>query len=170
MDKTVILVFSDSHGKIGPMADMVAARIPDFIFHLGDYNEDAVALSKRFPDIPLHAVRGNCDFLSDTPDLEEIKIRDKTILLTHGHRYHVKESYDALQTMAQKAGADLILFGHTHIPYYAHINQLHILNPGSALAVCALVEIDETGEITCSHLPLEEPQSLRGKITVPSCS
>jgi len=173
MDTVKILVFSDSHGKIDLMADMVQKQTPDFIFHLGDYHEDAEALHAQFPDIPLHAVRGNCDFRSETPDLEELKLRDKTILLTHGHRYHVKESYDALQSMGQDAGADLLLFGHTHIPYYARIDNMHVLNPGSARAVCALVEIKEADEITCTHLPLIKPKETketRGRIIVPPCS
>jgi len=150
---TKILVFSDSHGEVDKMADMVKKHTPDFIIHLGDYNKDAEILSKRFPHIPLHAVRGNCDMLSKAPDLEELKIRDKRIFLTHGHRYRVKETYDALCNMGHCAGADLLLFGHTHIPYYKQTDNMHILNPGSAQEVCALVEIDSEGKITCTHLP-----------------
>jgi len=154
MDPVTILVFSDSHGEIDRMANMVEQISLDFICHLGDYAEDTKALGKRFPDLPLHPVRGNCDVLSKTPDLKELKIGGKTILLTHGHRYHVKESYDALCTMGHCTGADLVLFGHTHIPYHGRVKNMQILNPGSAQEVCALVEIDETGEITCKHLPL----------------
>jgi len=148
-----ILVFSDSHGETALMADMVRKVSPDCIVHLGDYDKDAKALRTRFPDIPLHMVRGNCDVLSSASDLEEIILAEKKVILTHGHPYHVKENYQALTNMGHCAGADLLLFGHTHIPYYEQVGNMHVLNPGSAQKSCALVRIQD-GEIRCEHLSL----------------
>jgi len=148
-----ILVFSDSHGEIELMANIVQEISPDLIVHLGDHEKDAKALSLRFPDIPLHRVRGNCDFLSKTSELEEVVVAEKKIILTHGHRYHVKESYNALYNMGHFAEADLVLFGHTHIPHYEQVNNMHVLNPGSARDSCSIVQIQD-GEIRCKHLRL----------------
>ena len=39
--------------------------------------------------------------------------------LTHGHRYGVKYSTEALAAAAGAAGADVALYGHTHVPYTA---------------------------------------------------
>lgn len=147
-----LLVFSDSHGKIDFMIDMVREISPDMILHLGDHDEDAKTLRARFPDIPLHMVCGNCDFGPGTAERLEIAIAGKTVVLTHGHRYHVKENYNALYNMGHYANADLLLFGHTHIPHYEQVGNMHVLNPGSARKSCALVQITD-GEITCMHLP-----------------
>jgi len=147
-----ILVFSDSHSKIDLMVDIVREIEPDLIFHLGDYDEDARTLGKHFPNIPLHMVRGNSDFFSKTPEQLELTIEDKKVILTHGHRYYVKEAYDALCDMGRSRGADLVFFGHTHIPHYARVGKMHVLNPGSAREVCALVQIKD-GEIHCEHIP-----------------
>ena len=45
------------------MERAVALARPDYIFHLGDLAADAHALAKRFPQLPVLSVTGNCDFL-----------------------------------------------------------------------------------------------------------
>ena len=57
-----ILVLSDSHGAVAPMARAVELARPDLILHLGDCWRDGERLHSRFPDIPLEQVPGNCDF------------------------------------------------------------------------------------------------------------
>ncbi|MBQ5567659.1 MAG: metallophosphoesterase family protein, partial [Oscillospiraceae bacterium] len=51
--------------------------------------------------------------------------------LTHGHTYRVKYGFDAIINAACVARADVLLFGHTHTPYYADVNGLTVINPGS---------------------------------------
>ena len=149
-----ILVFSDSHGQTAPMIQTIRNTAPDLVLHLGDYTRDAKFLQKTFPDLPIRMVSGNCDFNSKTPDLEEFLLSDKKIIMTHGHRYQVKQGYDSLCTMGRCAGADILLFGHTHIPYHGRIGNMHILNPGPAHQSCALIRIAD-GDISCEHLTLK---------------
>ncbi|MCL2562839.1 MAG: YfcE family phosphodiesterase [Oscillospiraceae bacterium] len=148
-----ILVFSDSHNTIASMEKAVREISPDLILHLGDYETDAKVLAKAFPHIPLRFVRGNCDLISKTPETEDFIIAEKRIVMTHGHRYKVKSDLTALCNMGHFAEADLLLFGHTHIPYYEQISKMHVLNPGSAAQCAGLIEITD-GEIRCKHIPL----------------
>jgi len=129
---------------------------PDLILHLGDYDLDAHSLADTFPHIPLRAVRGNCDLGSNAPVLKGFLIAGVRIVMTHGHRYDVKSDYAALYHMGHEAGADILLFGHTHIPHYEQVGAMHVLNPGSAgrrTLSGALIRITDS-EILCEHISL----------------
>ena len=148
-----ILVFSDSHGHTESMEAKIRALTPDLILHLGDCDKDARRLSQTFPHIPLRMVRGNCDLGSKTSVLENFVIAETRIVMTHGHRYNVKSGYKTLYNMGHCAGADILLFGHTHIPHYEQVGAMHVLNPGSANESCGLIRITD-GEIICELLSL----------------
>lgn len=149
-----ILVCSDSHNRVAHMKNAVAALAPDLILHLGDHDYDTVVLTDAFPHIPLRAVCGNCDYGSDNPPMADFVVADKRIVMTHGHRYQVKEGLSSLIRMGQEANADLLLFGHTHRAHYEQIGTMHLCNPGSAAESCALVEILD-GEIVCRHITVD---------------
>ena len=51
-----VAVFSDTHGVTIPMVNAVKEAAPDALVHLGDYERDAEALLREFPDIPLYRV------------------------------------------------------------------------------------------------------------------
>ena len=51
--------------------------------------------------------------------------------MTHGHKYNVKLGYDSIVNMACCAGADILLFGHTHRQVFFDVNGLTVMNPGS---------------------------------------
>lgn len=150
-----ILVFSDSHGNVTNMIDVVEKEVPDMIIHLGDCWSDACILGDEYPTIPLEHVPGNCDGPHDALK-KVIVIDNKKILICHGHTYNVKAGYLRLDLAARELGVDVALCGHTHSVYYNHHNGLQILNPGSIGAPAfgtppsyGLLMIDrESGEIT----------------------
>jgi hypothetical protein len=125
-----LIIFSDSHGETDNMYLAVKAEKPDAIIHLGDYDSDCKVF--REFTIPLYSVRGNCDWGSDNLVTMDLNFDGKRIFLTHGHTYHVKESYDYIINAAMLMEADVVLFGHTHIPYYDERDGLYVINPGSA--------------------------------------
>ncbi len=125
-----ILVFSDSHRNNDPMFAAVKNERPDMIIHLGDHYSDAMLLSRRFPEIPLTAVPGNCDF-SDEPATCLLEVEGHRILLCHGHQYHVKQSLLTLTYAAKEQHAEAALFGHTHRICCDYHNGLLLFNPGS---------------------------------------
>jgi putative phosphoesterase len=140
-------VFSDSHGEVEIMAEVLESWRPELALHLGDLERDAYALEKRFPRISFKIVRGNCDS-SALSNLNELFFCDQVkIFMTHGHRYQVKNGLNALYEAGRSAGADLTLFGHTHKAYWDNNSGMYVLNPGSVCgntspASWAQVEID----------------------------
>lgn len=157
-----ILVFSDSHGTSTPMLEILTSKPDtDVVFFLGDGVQEIQKLSLSFPSINFFCVLGNCDTNNGLPLENIINLQDKYIYYTHGHNYNVKSDINTLYIMAKKIGADIILFGHTHTPYYELREGIHILNPGSihyprnSFASYATIHI-ENEEITCEIVPLNK--------------
>ena len=127
-----LLVFSDSHGNTALMERETALQRPDMVLHLGDVVRDARALARRFPDVPMAYVPGNCDaYALDLPEKRLLEVEGKKLLMTHGHIYHVKSGIGTAVYAAREAQADVLLFGHTHQALCDRQGPLWILNPGS---------------------------------------
>lgn len=126
-----LLIFSDSHRMLGSMVEAVEEELPGQIFHLGDLERDAQYLADRFPRIPICSVPGNCDLSPSEAYTKLVTVGGKSFFLNHGHTYRVKYGYDAIINAACVARADVLLFGHTHLPYYTDVNGLKVINPGS---------------------------------------
>ena len=126
-----ILVFADSHGQTADMIDIVKTEKPDMIIHAGDFMRDAEELRSNFRDIELHAVSGNCDFGTDSDAEDVFSVYGKKFYLTHGHLQRVKKGYTALTIAANEKQANIVIFGHTHVPLYETIGNLTVINPGS---------------------------------------
>ena len=127
-----VLVFSDSHGKIENMLAIIDEQMPDAVIHLGDHTEDAQAISECF-DVCVYSVSGNSfgDMVSDVPVSRVIELMGHRLYLCHGHEHNVKSSYLSLSYAASEHGAELALFGHTHIPCDEEYNGVRLINPGS---------------------------------------
>jgi hypothetical protein len=125
-----ILVLSDSHGNIQNMIYAVKQTRPDMIFHLGDCWSDAEQLHRKFKNIPMEHVPGNCDCTLEPPE-RILYIEGKKILLCHGHAYNVKMGLLSLEYAAKEKEVDLALFGHTHRVFYDLHNGIGMFNPGS---------------------------------------
>jgi putative phosphoesterase len=128
-----ILVISDTHGDTNKAEKAIRSNKGiGLIIHLGDYFRDAQKLSDLFPDIPIEYIYGNSDFMvEDVPAEKMLDICGKKIFITHGHRYSVKWDYEKLFRKAEELHADMLLFGHTHIPDIVERGKYYILNPGS---------------------------------------
>lgn len=145
-----ILVFSDSHGHTTRLRAAAKSVQADAIIHLGDHAKDAEILQ----DIaPLYVVQGNCDFTS-APIEQVIELGGKRLFITHGHRYYVKSELDTLYRAADKAGAHVALYGHTHLPGYEYRGRMLLLNPGAIIgsrdshkSTFAVLEWQPGGEI-----------------------
>ena len=129
----LIFVFSDSHGTTEHMEALLEKELPDMVIHLGDHAADAKRLASRFP-MPLVCVAGNSydDLYSGEQDRVILRLEGHKMLLCHGHRYHVKSSLLALGYAAASEEAELVLYGHTHIPADETASGVRFINPGSA--------------------------------------
>ena len=128
-----ICVFSDSHGYAGNMFAAIELEKPDACIFLGDGERDIARVIEEYPDLPVYAVSGNCDFRTDLSSSLFCEIGGVRIFATHGHLSRVKYDYDleTLTSQAVEAGADVALFGHTHSQQLCESRGVTLLNPGS---------------------------------------
>ena len=147
----ILAVFSDTHGSTAGMAAAARRVNPDVLVHLGDHLRDSAVLEREFPDLPLHAVPGNCDFARREPDTDTFMAGLVTVLATHGHRYSVKYGLDSLLNAAHFSGAGLVLYGHTHIARVDYYGSMTVVNPGSSglgtKPTFALIEVTDEGRV-----------------------
>ena len=126
-----ILIVSDTHRDNRNFFEALEREEPvDIIVHCGDV-EGSEYLYDEACDGDLYMVRGNNDFFSDLDDEEMFCIGELKVWLTHGHRYGVYRGYDILIDEAKSRGADIVMFGHTHVPVAEYINDVWVVNPGS---------------------------------------
>ncbi len=128
-----ILIISDTHKNISNAIDVIVRKTPDYVFHLGDLADDADELKHIFPEKEIIGVCGNCDWSSFTnePDERMLDIDGVKILMCHGHKYNVKNGVSQYACIARDKGADIALFGHTHIPLLDNMGDVLLLNPGT---------------------------------------
>lgn len=141
-----IQIISDIHGNAQSLIQALTTPIPrdliilvgDYLNHgplnpiLDEYNPELVAKTLNEINVPIIAVRGNCDsevdqMLLDFPMMNDdsyFRFKDKTIYITHGHLFEPKTD------MIDKK-VDLYISGHTHIPIMEHIGEAILFNPGS---------------------------------------
>ena len=135
------LVFSDSHNYPYFMESAIRKN-PDteVVFFLGDGLSDIEEMFYKFPKIKFLAVKGNCDFRyivfgEAVEKTAEIFICGKKIVYTHGDLYGTKYGKVGLSDLATSRFADIVLFGHTHIPELEYVNEkepsFYLFNPGS---------------------------------------
>lgn len=153
-----IAVFSDSHRRSQAMLNAIETCSPDMIIHLGDGEGDTDKIKRQFPQIPLKAVRGNCDFNMALPESLLLELNGVRIYMSHGHYHGVKNGLASLLNAAHFSQADFAMYGHTHIAHYAEPGGMRVLNPGS----CGLslqpswaeVIIDEAGGVQTKIIKL----------------
>jgi len=127
-----LLVVSDTHGNYQLLHRLLqSAGAFDLFIHAGDSGNDLLQLERDFPNLPRYAVAGNCDPFSRLPRELLFQVGGRRIFLTHGDRYGVK--YDLLRLVLQgkENRADLVIFGHTHLPLVEASDGMLLLNPGS---------------------------------------
>jgi len=156
-----IIVISDTHRHQVDLIDrMIEIEKPDLILHLGDNVEDGEKISKIF-GIETIIVKGNGDFNSDYLYDRILEVEGKRIFMTHGHRYNVKKSHMSLYYKGLKTDADIVLYGHTHVPINVKEEGIIIMNPGSPslprqrerIKTIGLIEIN--GDITTKIIEMK---------------
>ena len=115
-----VLIVSDTHGRHTSLdRALKEAGDIDMFIHLGDVEGEK------------HMIRGNNDFFSYLPAEEEFWIGKKKVFITHGHSYYVSMETEQIREEGAARNADIIMFGHTHRPYFEERDGITVLNPGS---------------------------------------
>jgi len=144
-----IACVADTHSQPHPRtAERLAAIAPDAILHAGDIGDSAV-IDQLAATAPVFAVRGNIDTRSVFPDVVTLDVvaagaasdaadpgGDRVgalrlqIYLTHiavaGPRLRAE-----VVRGARAAGAQLVVCGHSHVPFIGRDRDLTVFNPGS---------------------------------------
>ena len=124
-------VFSDSHGYSDNMLTVLKQQQPDELIFLGDGELDLLPVRKQYPGLIIHQVQGNCDTNSSARLTRIIQSGRKKIFICHGHTFGIKNNLDSLVDTAFASEADVLLYGHTHIPCTDYRMAMEIMNPGS---------------------------------------
>lgn len=152
-----ILIVSDTHKAHDNLERALEKESPlDMLIHLGDVEGKADYI-EAVAGCPVHMVSGNNDFFSDLPWEEEFFIGDHHVFITHGHGYFVGMNEDRLKAEARGRGADIAMYGHTHMPALTVEPDLITLNPGSISyprqkgrkPSYILMEVDQDGKVSC---------------------
>lgn len=129
-------VVSDTHLRTpGPSLDHLLDVVfadTDMILHAGDIVARRVL--DRLEERGVIAVCGNMDDyeIADTiPPSRIIPAAGLRIGLIHG--WGSKEGLtERITSRFHEDGVDLIVFGHSHVPFWEKVNGVHLFNPGSA--------------------------------------
>ena len=123
-----ILITSDIHSNTKNL-DKLKQIYPNIKTHLnaGDSELSLNYLKER----DIISVLGNTDYDNNLEKYKILFINNKKILLIHGHEFNVKQSLINLSYFAKSLEVDIVIFGHTHIPFNKIINNILYINPGS---------------------------------------
>lgn len=165
------------HGLPPRFVDDLVALSPTAILHAGDISTGAV-LAELSSVAPVIAVRGNRDFslYRRLPLVASAEFGGVKVAVTHGHgglwRYFIDKvhyvshgytfSFHERYLMRVVPGADVIVFGHTHVPECVRHGSQLFFNPGSLTGsqgfdpVYGLLEINSEGEVEARHVFLAD--------------
>ncbi len=162
-----LLVIGDIHipGRADelPQKFLERSRSCDLIICTGDITDETV-LEQLMESCAVHAVRGEEDYM-DLPEQDLISVEDMKFGVIHGHQVEKTEDegdvIDELVEMAELLGADVLVTGHTHMPFRTDKDGTVLLNPGSATGIdsdkktCMYVEVEGTDMVSCEILTSE---------------
>jgi len=140
-----VLVISDTHFNYETMLKIInTEKDIELIIHAGDMLDDIKSLKSEFPQYSYEYVLGNNDFTLTVPTERIFEVENTKILLTHGHKFGVKRDLNNLYYKAQEVGANICIYGHTHIRHLESYDGIHILNPGyGGFGEYAVIDIND---------------------------
>lgn len=131
-----IACVADTHSQPhAAIAERLAAIAPDAILHAGDIGDPAV-IDGLAAAAPVLAVRGNIDTRSAFPDVLTIDVAGDPagsklrIYLTHIAVAGPRLRGDVARA-ARAERAQLVVCGHSHVPFIGRDRELTVFNPGS---------------------------------------
>ncbi len=164
-----------------PAAVFAVLRGVDVVLHAGDVGELWVLdqLSAIAPVIAVHGNDETAEVQRELPYQQLVVIGGVRILLTHAHYPDRAEELESRNNddwqpklarraaMGQRAGARIVVFGHTHIPMAVAHDGVLLINPGALAAPnptvrqrvqsVAILCIRDDGALFVVHIDLAHP-------------
>ncbi|MCH8107537.1 MAG: metallophosphoesterase family protein [Chloroflexi bacterium] len=128
----LIGVVSDTHGYLNPKVPELLAGV-EHILHAGDIG-DAGIIEELAKIAPVTTVRGNNDRTGPEslfPEEVTVELDGWNFFLTHEVKVPKGPDDPSMETY-RKAGADVVVFGHSHIALQRQIGTVLFFNPGAA--------------------------------------
>ncbi|MFH1761987.1 MAG: YfcE family phosphodiesterase [bacterium] len=123
-------IISDSHNSI-PDKVFTCFENTDHILHAGDICTRGILTDLRAL-APVTAALGNCDEYPLLSELRKIVITEfcgiKILLL---HIFHPRHSVKNMMGTIRDNNINIVIFGHSHIPFNKRIEGILYFNPGS---------------------------------------
>lgn len=124
---TKVLILSDSHGLTSEVEKIKQRYAIENIIHCGDSE-----LEMDHPVLKdMINVKGNCDFDANLPYIQQFELNKLNFFVTHGHLHDVSFHLQTLHDNADDKGAQIVCYGHTHVPGVQKIGNILFINPGS---------------------------------------
>jgi putative phosphoesterase len=122
-------VISDTHNYLDPKVHRHFSGV-NHIIHAGDIGGSEI-LSELASIAPVTAVAGNTDDPAwRYPELQTIVLAGRKILIQH--IVNPKMMDEDLMLRIKTERPELVIFGHTHKPFYEKIGPVLFFNPGAA--------------------------------------
>lgn len=143
-----VVALSDSHGASThdlPPALRDALGNADIIVHAGDHTELSLLQELQGLGPRVIAVAGNMDSTAirlQLPHHQVATVNGRTLGVTHGS--------GAPEGIAERVRAlfpetpDLIIFGHSHVPFSGLVDGILMVNPGQAGKTYARISVGKT--------------------------
>ncbi len=165
-----------------PPALFATLRGVDLLLHAGDVGELRVldALSAIAPVIAVHGNDETEEAQRALPYGQALAVAGRRILLTHAHHPDRAEELASRRddawgpklarraALGRRAGAAIVVFGHTHIPMAARYGGVLLVNPGAlaspnartrqARRTVALLYVRDDGAPFVVHVDLAAPE------------
>lgn len=131
-----LVVVSDTHSAPHSRAlELISGLQPDAILHAGDVG-DLKVLDILAAICPVYAVRGNIDLrLPKLPEVLVLEVLLKQELILRIVTQHVGVYGPKLRAevarRAREEKADLVVCGHSHVPFIGSSHGITVFNPGS---------------------------------------
>jgi putative phosphoesterase len=126
----LIAITGDTHGRIDGIRHHLQRLKPDYLIHTGDYYTDGKSLARGL-GIGFTGVRGNCDTGRKGKLIEVLELVGYSFCILHGHQHKVKHTLNHIYYYSLEIGAQVVVFGHTHVPCCEFQGGIYLLNPGS---------------------------------------
>jgi hypothetical protein len=140
MSSKKLLVFSDSHGHLTflkAVLNWAKDHIPPngTIYAAACMGDGLSDLQKAADATGFYSdwkiVRGNNDYGIQAPETAVFDFAGHRFFMCHGHRHSLYGGYHSLIAAAKKSEADVVLFGHSHAPFFKIVDGITLVNPGS---------------------------------------
>ena len=126
-----VLIVSDTHRQNANLYRVIEQVRPiDLLIHCGDIEGDDQNIEVK-AGCPIQVVAGNNDFFYEYDNVKTFYLGKYKVYLTHGHHHGVNCSDEKLIAAAKAEDADIVMYGHIHVPRMEQVENLMVINPGS---------------------------------------